>query len=218
MVSRDSKRLCSRTTGLAWVVFLIWGGIAEGEVWAKAKKSVAKPKEKQSPLFVGPLPALPMPTGTTLHWDTESDQAVGFTAPVTSTLEAPSPTSALTVRTVRDWRNQMRQDQARLQAIQARIVEKYERSRSFPVAERYVRGVYEAVGELIRLSRQIRNDFDGQYPLDRDGEPAPEPPVAARRVRLYVDKARGLDASVDAFLARTIQGRTESVVRIETED
>ena len=193
---------------------------SELEAEASAAAVLAKKKKVASSLS-GPLPPLPSSSGLTADVSgLDSGEALfaaaATAAPRAATASVTGPTQRVITWRIADWRKQMSADVRALRWYKERLARRLEEAQrqNFPVAVRYLKGVYDSGSEFARLAQQSLGEFNDAFPSDRNEEKSPTPPEGARRIRLYLDKVIGLDRASIAFLERTTQERKEQVVRI----
>lgn len=183
------------------------------------KKKGAKTASTADAMYqqiAGKVQPLPKPTELSLQFEVEAADAEVFTMQVTAAAAATQATQKI-AWTVADWRKQLALDLKWLghyRRLLAGEVRKAQREQ-FVVAERYLMGLFDSTDQFYRLARQSAEQFDNEYPADRNGETMIATPDAPRRVRLYRDRAQTLFGNAQSFLARTVKDREEKVVRID---
>jgi hypothetical protein len=198
-------------------------GLSTG-AWAKGKKKAEAIKLPKKPEFKpvgGPLPALPRPTDLSLHF--AADASDGTDADAFAS-EATAPSAATTAApqhmawAIAQWRAAIGGDVRKLRSYRRALGVELRKAQkeNFPVAIRYLTGVYESADQLVTLSEQSLAAFNSLYTTDRDGETHREPPELARRVRLYLDRVAASYYDAKSFVARTTQARKDEVVRIDS--
>lgn len=187
---------------------------------ADKKKGAKKQPDSADAMYMqisGKPQPLPKPTDLSLHFEVEAADAEAYAIEVTAAAAATQTTESL-AWTIADWRRQMANDLkwlAYYRRLLAGEVRKSQRD-GFPVAERYLTGLFDATDQFSRLAKQSAEQFDAEFPADRSGETMTATPEAARRVRLYRDRAQALFGRAKAFVERTVKGRDEKIVRLES--
>jgi hypothetical protein len=196
------------------VLAMLLPGSAEAQ--ARAKKPPAKPASRA--VLSGPVPPLPATTVTFTFEVNEADADLFTTGAAGAENEAQA--ASVGSWTIGDWRSQLHSDILQLESIRDGLAFKYDEmnQRSFPVAVRYLKGIHDAVAELMRLSWKARDDFDVAFPSDQLAEASSESPAEARRVRIYLDRARGLEIASRQFLARAVEAGSQRVERLPPEN
>ncbi len=205
-----------RRFGPAAILGLVGLLLAVAVLPAEAKsKRRTKAKPAKSSVLRGPIPKLP---NRPVQFDVASSgEEELFAEAVTGTpLEVTTAAAHVAPWTLAQWREQMHRDVAALARERDGIAERYDALNrgAFAVAARYLAGVYDSVAQLHLLSSATLAAFDSQFPSDRWAEPSAAPPDLARRVRMYLDRARGLTATADAYVARAVEGKGMTVTRI----
>lgn len=191
-----------------------WAKGAKKKGDAKAAKAPKKPEFKP---VGGPLPPLPRPTELSLEFAVDATDAESFAIEGT----APTATTTATVPhmawTVAQWRVQIGTDVRRLKGFRRALAGELRKAQkeNFAVAARHLIGAYDSAHQLAMLSDQSLAQFNALYTSDRDAEIQRDPPEAARRVRLYLDRVQSLYGDAKRFVERTTVERKAEIVRID---
>lgn len=165
----------------------------------------------------GQLPPLPQArVSLDMEVDDADEEVFRTTALSPSLITEATPQSTLPTWRIADWRAQLDEDVRRIETLAKRLADRYDAMErgNFPVALRHMRGSYESVAELERLAQESRRAFGNAYPDVRDDEKAPHPPQDVRRTRLFRDRAESIHSSAERFLARAVDVRESTVVRL----